>query len=291
MMTEKRDNPATGEIASEPPSGAASESPEIGPPSPSLGLHLGKTHAAGGARPSYLFLIVVTVINLVADLASKGWAKNHFETSPVGEREVVIIPDFLNVIYAQNRGGAWGFLQNETESLRRPFFLVVSVAAIVFIVTLYRKLEKNQWVLKWGLPMVLGGALGNFVDRVRYGFVVDFIDVWAQVKSGDFLSTFTSPGVHHWPTFNIADVSICIGVALMAIDMFMPQGQGAQSKKPKAQDASSAGDEPRSGAEGETATPEAAEDLGLGSSDLGSSDLGSSDVPTGGEVALPTEEG
>jgi len=133
--------------------------------------------------------------------------------------KVVVIENYLNLIYAKNRGGAWGLLQNETEALRRPFFLIVSVAAIVFIVSLYRKLAPQQRALMWGLPLVLGGALGNLIDRIRYGFVVDFIDVYTTMGGQ----------VKHWPTFNVADISICIGVGLMAIDMFTPR-----SKKTKA---------------------------------------------------------
>ena len=93
---------------------------------------------------------------------------------------------------------------------RRPFFLLVSVAAIAFIMSLYRRLTPTQHSLKWGLPLVLGGALGNVVDRIRYGHVIDFID--AHIGQG--LSE------RHWPTFNIADVAICVGVGLMALDMF-----------------------------------------------------------------------
>ena len=77
---------------------------------------------------------------------------------------------------AKNRGGAWGLLQSANENVRRPFFLLVSVAAITFIVTLYRRLQPKQRALKWGLPLVLGGALGNVFDRIRYGHVIDFID-------------------------------------------------------------------------------------------------------------------
>jgi len=174
-------------------------------------------------RPSYVFLVVVTLVNLVADLWSKGWAKGTFENiRPTGEREKVVIEGFMNFIFAKNRGGAWGLLQNETEALRRPFFLIVSVAAIVFIVSLYRKLQRGQTALKWGLPLVLGGALGNLVDRIRYGFVVDFIDIYTNAKEGSFwVDTLGwSVGEHHWPTFNVADISICVGVAFMAIDMF-----------------------------------------------------------------------
>lgn len=164
--------------------------------------------------PSYVFLIVVTLINLVADFFSKAWAKDYFETHRVaGQRRVVVVEDVMNFIFAKNRGGAWGLLQNEQESLRRPFFLIVSVAAIVFIVSLYRKLRPDQRALKWGLPLVLGGALGNLVDRIRYGYVIDFIDVFMEIGGK----------VKHWPTFNVADISICVGVGLMAIDMFSPQ--------------------------------------------------------------------
>jgi signal peptidase II len=96
--------------------------------------------------------------------------------------------------------------------------------------------------------MVLGGALGNFVDRVRYGFVVDFIDVWVKVEEGSFLSKFMDLGESHWPTFNIADVSICIGVGLMAVDMFVGQGsQGEADEKPDKESESDAAenDSPR----------------------------------------------
>jgi len=171
-------------------------------------------------RPSYVFLVVVTLVNLVADLASKHWAKTAFEAAhPAAMRKLVVIEGYLNLIYAKNRGGAWGLLQNEAEALRRPFFLVVSVAAIVFIVSLYRKLAPDQRALKWGLPLVLGGALGNLIDRIRYGFVVDFIDVYTTVNGQ----------VKHWPTFNVADISICIGVGLMAIDMFTPRSKKAKA--------------------------------------------------------------
>jgi signal peptidase II len=190
--------------------------------------------------PSYVFLAVVTLVNLVADLVTKYWAKEHFETALPGEaRRLVVIEGFMNFIFAKNRGGAWGLLQNENEALRRPFFLVVSVAAIVFIVSLYRKLQPGQTALKWGLPLVLGGALGNLVDRIRYGYVVDFIDVYMSLD-GD---------AKHWPTFNIADVSICVGVGLMAVDMFT-----SREKKPK-----SAGEPVADKGEGDP--PESASDV------------------------------
>jgi signal peptidase II len=162
----------------------------------------------------YWFLGVVTLISLGLDLVTKEWAMGAFEGARKSvPHQIVVVKGFLSLIYAKNKGGAWGLLQNENESLRRPFFLIVSVVAIVFIVSLYRRLAPGQSALKWGLPLVLGGALGNLIDRVRYGYVVDFIDnylTWGGVE-------------RHWPTYNVADISICIGVGLMAIDMFTPR--------------------------------------------------------------------
>jgi signal peptidase II len=185
-------------------------------------------------RASYVFLAVVTLVNLVADLWSKHWAKSTFDDiRPGGERRMEVVEGFMNFIFAKNKGGAWGLLQNETEAIRRPFFLIVSMAAIVFIVSLYRKLQPGQTALKWGLPLVLGGALGNLVDRIRYGYVVDFIDVYVNISENSFwLWLFKGPGERHWPTFNVADISICVGVALMAIDMFTAREKKSRRAKP-----------------------------------------------------------
>ena len=87
----------------------------------------------------------------------------------------------------------------------------------------YRRLQPRQYALKWGLPLVLGGALGNVFDRVRYGYVIDFIDYRADwIKTfNELIGKYYSRHVvtDHWPTFNVADIAICVGVALMAIDM------------------------------------------------------------------------
>jgi lipoprotein signal peptidase len=161
----------------------------------------------GRPRASYVFLALVSVISLAADVASKSWAEHHLDSYP---GTVEVWKNHVTLLLAKNRGGAWGLLQSTSENVRRPFFLLVSVAAIAFIMTLYRRLQPRQLALKWGLPLVLGGALGNVFDRIRYGHVIDFIDCHLLWKGVD----------KHWPTFNIADVAICVGVGLMAIDMF-----------------------------------------------------------------------
>jgi len=188
------------------PTGAAAD-----PPPPSI-IALLPVAAGGGEsyadrrHPSYMFLALIAVLSLAGDIGSKLWAEKHLDGYP---GSIPLWKDHLAFVLAKNKGGAWGLLSGASESVRRPFFLLVSVAAIAFIVTLYRKLLPRQHALKWGLPLVLGGALGNVFDRVRYGYVIDFVDAHIVLKGRD----------HHWPTFNIADVAICVGVGLMAIDM------------------------------------------------------------------------
>lgn len=176
--------------------------------------------ASSGPRPSFLFFGVVAAVALLADVASKAWAEVRFvERSPA----MVLVENHLSLLLAYNRGGAWGLLQDSSEMVRRPFFLGVSVAAIVFIVSLYSRLVHGQWALKWGLPLVLGGALGNLTDRIVRTSVVDFIDYragWIAKMNETIARAFPLWNVtDHWPTFNVADICICTGVALMAIDM------------------------------------------------------------------------
>jgi signal peptidase II len=187
--------------------------------------------AAPSPRPSFVFFAAVAAFCLLADVLSKAWAEVELtRRSPLDP--LVIVEHHLNFALAYNRGGAWGLLQNASETLRRPFFLVVSVAAIAFIVSLYGKLLPGQRALRWGLPLVLGGALGNLADRVTRGSVVDFIDYRADwVESMNRLIASAASGWHvtdHWPTFNVADISICVGVGLMAVDMLTSGRRNAE---------------------------------------------------------------
>ena len=222
--TEAPAAPKTEEPASDD---AAGESPAlpIAPGVPRLGTPTGATRVArepSGAHPSFVFLTLISVITLAADVSTKLWAEKRLDQYPPF---ITVWENHLSFILAKNKGGAWGLLQGTNENVRRPFFLLVSAAAIAFIVTLYRRLQPRQRALKWGLPLVLGGALGNVFDRIRYGHVIDFIDYRADwVRAMNELVGKLSPGhgsaTDHWPTFNVADVAICVGVGLMAIDMF-----------------------------------------------------------------------
>ncbi|MBK8257377.1 MAG: signal peptidase II [Polyangiaceae bacterium] len=180
-------------------------------------------------RPSNWFLVVTAFLVAAADLGSKEWAKWAIAGPDLKRtgKHIEVIPNYLDFIFAQNPGGAWSFLRGVPDGLRRPFFLFVSSAAIVFIVGVYRRLDKQQWAMRWGLPLALGGAIGNLVDRARYGWVCDFIDVYWKGKANEM----------HWPTFNVADIAIVVGVLLMAFDLNL-------LRKPKTPDETKAAQEP-----------------------------------------------
>ncbi len=127
---------------------------------------------------------------------------------PVRTEPVAVLDDFWHFRYVENPGAAWGFLSGAASWFRTPFFLLVSLAAQVFIVFYFRKTTPDQRMLRVALALVMGGAIGNFVDRVRFGYVIDFID-WHWYDEAT------------WPTFNIADSAITVGVSLMVLDMLV----------------------------------------------------------------------
>ncbi len=130
------------------------------------------------------------------------------EVVTITSRKVEVIPDFFHFRYTRNPGAAFGFLSKEHSEWRRPFFIAVSILAIVVILVIFRKVNNDQRLLTWALSLIVGGAIGNFIDRILYGWVIDFID-WHYYRD------FT------WPTFNLADAYISVGVALMAIEILI----------------------------------------------------------------------
>jgi signal peptidase II len=177
---------------------------------------------AASDRPTFRFFGIVAAVSLVADVGTKAWAEVTLQTVP--PRSIEILKDHLSFTLAYNPGGAWGLFQHHSELVRRPFFLAVSLLAIAFIINLYGRLTSGQRALKWGLPLVLGGALGNLSDRIVRSNVIDFIDYQANwIEQMNRLIAKVAKGwaiTNHWPTFNVADIAICVGVGLMAVDMF-----------------------------------------------------------------------
>jgi len=187
---------------------------------PQMTLRIGG--APEEARPSYLFFGIVAALSLAADITTKVWAE--LVINQRGFEPIKIIGENVSVTLAYNQGGAWGLFSTADEMIRKPFFVGVSCLAVFFIISLYSRLHSTQTALKWGLPLVLGGALGNLSDRITRSQVIDFIDYRADwvLSMNSFIRQYVSGWTltDHWPTFNVADVAICIGVVLMGVDMF-----------------------------------------------------------------------
>ncbi len=129
---------------------------------------------------------------------------------------VEVVPGFWNHRYVENPGAAWGLLANASESIRVPFFLLVSLGAVVFIIAFFRKLSDDQHLTIWALALVFGGAIGNLIDRLHLSYVVDFIDWYV--------------GTAHWPTFNVADAGISTGVGLLLLEWVLDAVRARKSK-------------------------------------------------------------
>ena len=167
----------------------------------------------------YLLLTLGSAVAVVADQITKVWAVSALArdgTLPVNAAHIrgpgyethVVFESWWNFKLAGNKGAAWGLFRDLPESWRVAFFVTISVVAIVVIISLYRKAEAEQKLLRVALTLILGGAIGNMIDRIRLGYVIDFID-WHTNNSW------------HWPTFNVADMAISIGVGLLLVDMLV----------------------------------------------------------------------
>jgi len=146
------------------------------------------------------------------------WTKGAITRTMDVHQSRSIVPDFFDLTYVRNTGAAFGLFASVDSSLKAV--LLNSVAVIVFlIVSAYALRSSHKSVrLQVGLALILGGAVGNLLDRVRFGYVVDFLD-------------FAVSG-HHWPAFNVADSAICIGVGLLFLDMLGSEDTPAERPHP-----------------------------------------------------------
>lgn len=120
---------------------------------------------------------------------------------------VPIIPGFFDIVFVMNPGAAFSFLATLPDSVRNPFFIIVSVTAVILIIVYHTRHLQQHALASLSLSLILGGAVGNLIDRLRYGMVVDFLLVHVYQ--------------YHWPAFNVADSAISVGVGLMLLDMLL----------------------------------------------------------------------
>jgi len=154
-------------------------------------------------KPRHIIFAAISAVGIVVDQITKisvDRSMNLFDSIPVVE-------NFFHLTYVRNKGAAFSFLSD--VSWRLPFFITVSIIACIVILIAFRKLRDDQKLAHTSMAMIFSGAVGNLIDRIRIGEVIDFLDVhWYR---------------HHWPAFNVADSLICVGVVLLAIDMFLEE--------------------------------------------------------------------
>jgi len=149
----------------------------------------------------------ISVVVLILDQCTKLLADAMLSM----HQSVVLLP-FLALRKAYNYGAAFSFL-GDASGWQRWFFIVLALVVIAILVTWLRRLPADNTGARMALVLILGGAAGNVIDRLVYGYVIDFIDVFY--------------GSWHWPTFNIADSAISVGVFLLLVDSFREHRQAS----------------------------------------------------------------
>jgi len=159
----------------------------------------------------------VLLITVVLVLALDQWTKYEVQQRLYFRQTIEVIPEFFNLTHVRNTGGAFGLFGGEKGGTGTLFFIVFSLIAIGSIVYFFLRLKENERVLTLSLSLVLSGAIGNLIDRCRYGEVVDFLD----------FHLFS----YHWPAFNIADSAITLGIALLAFELIFREQKKAPNPK------------------------------------------------------------
>jgi len=151
--------------------------------------------------------LVAAAVLMVSDQWSKAWIVRH-----VGLYEArTVLENYFHVVHVRNRGVAFGFLSNLNPAWVNPLLIVATALAVVAVLG-YLHYLPGRGPAPCGLGLILGGAVGNLIDRASLGYVVDFLDVhWRQ---------------YHWPAFNLADIGITVGIFLLILDMLFWSKEG-----------------------------------------------------------------
>lgn len=154
--------------------------------------------------PKARYFFAMLLVALPLDQLTKWWIVSRFHYGEVLE----VIPGVFDLTHVRNPGGAFSFFANGPFAQRMTFFVGTTFLAVLLLIYFYRRLEPGARFSAFSLGMILGGALGNLIDRLVYTEVIDFLDVhlWAG---------------YTWPTFNLADSFIVVGVALLIVETFL----------------------------------------------------------------------
>lgn len=147
-----------------------------------------------------LRFLSISIVVLLLDQATKLWVDASMKLY-----QTIELNSFFQLTYLRNEGAAFSFL-SEAGGWQRWFFVGLALVVVVVLTIWVARLPADSKWLAISLTLILGGAIGNVIDRIAYGYVIDFIDIFYQ----DW----------HWPAFNIADSAICVGVVMMLLDSF-----------------------------------------------------------------------
>jgi signal peptidase II len=153
-------------------------------------------------KKKYIVLLTTVHVVVLLDLITKAC----ITSTMMLHESFVVIAGFFNITYVRNPGAAFGLLSSASPAFRSIFFLSVTMAVIVLILYYIYKSSDEEILGTFALSLILSGASGNMIDRVRFGEVIDFLDVYI--------------GSHHWPAFNVADSAISIGAILLILELF-----------------------------------------------------------------------
>ncbi|HVS30662.1 MAG TPA: signal peptidase II [Thermoanaerobaculia bacterium] len=149
--------------------------------------------------------LIISAVIIVAD----AWTKWLVNTRIDLHETIPIIPNLFQLVHVRNTGAAFGIGAN-AESRLVPLILNVGALGVFIVVVIYAmRSAVTDRLLQTGLHLILGGAVGNLIDRFRLGYVVDFLDAYLVWGGRE----------HHWPAFNVADSAICVGIGLLFLDM------------------------------------------------------------------------
>lgn len=165
-------------------------------------------------KKKYIWLMAITGFLVALDQITKLYVHTHFN---LGE-SISVIPDFFNLTYVRNFGAAFGFLAESHPTFREIFFLTMPPVALIIILSLLRSVPDKDTIQIVALSSIFGGAIGNYIDRLRFRYVIDFFDFHLKNK-------------YSWPAFNIADVAIVCGVGILLVLMLLENKRNQSEKK------------------------------------------------------------
>jgi signal peptidase II len=152
-----------------------------------------------GRSTRYIILALVGLGTIILDQISKA----HVMQTMRLHESIPIIPNFFSLTYIRNPGAAFGILASSSNGFRMLFFGFMSLFALGLLVTIFLRLRQDDWLGQLFISGILGGAVGNLLDRLRFGEVIDFLDFYVDV--------------YHWPAFNVADAAISVGVCFLVV--------------------------------------------------------------------------